>query len=115
VKLFLPQSILEEWAGDDKADVREHALVLSGETGKFPVEAAVHVKALVSGPDEHQLLKKVKTDAQLSELGAERLADSVVAGESAYDVESGYVVQVPDTSPAPTETSLLADYLLNKL
>ena len=50
-----------------------------------------------------------------SELGAERLADSVVAGESAYDVESGYLVQVPDQGPAPTETSLLADYLLNKL
>jgi len=75
---------------------------------------SVRVKTLVSGPDEHQLLKKVKTDAQLSELGAERLADSVVAGESAYDVESGYVVQVPDEG-ATTETALLADYLLNKL
>ena len=115
MKLFLPQTTLEEWASDDKADVREHALVLSGETAKFPVEPAVHLKALVSGPDEHKLLKTVKTDAQLSELGAERLADSVVAGETAYDVESGYVVQVPDEGQAPTETALLADYLLNKL
>jgi len=115
VKLFLPQTTLEEWASDDKADVREHALVLSGETAKFPVEPAVHLKALVSGPDEHKLLKTVKTDAQLSELGAERLADSVVAGETAYDVESGYVVQVPDEGQAPTETALLADYFLNKL
>ena len=65
------------------------------------MEPAVHVMALVSGPDEHQLLQKVKTDAQLAALGAERLADSVVAGESAYDVESGYVVQVPDpTGPS---------------
>jgi hypothetical protein len=114
VKLFLPQTTLEEWAASDKADVREDALVLTGETAKFPVEPAVHVKSLVSGPDEHQLLKKVKTDAQLTELGAERLADSVVAGESAYDVESGYVVRVPDEG-ATTETALLADYLLNKL
>jgi hypothetical protein len=115
VKLFLPQSTLEEWASSDKADVHEHALVLSGESVKYPVEPAVHVKALVSGPDEQKLLKKVKTDAQLAELGAERLADSVVAGESAYDVESGYVVQVPDPGGATTETALLADYLLNKL
>jgi len=115
VKLFLPQTTLEEWATTDQADVHDQALVLSGEAAKFPVEPAVHVKALVSGPDEHQLLRKVKTDAQLSELGAERLADSVVAGESAYDVEAGYVVQVPDPGPAPTETALLADYLLNKL
>jgi len=115
VKLFLPQSTLEEWATSDQADVREHALVLSGETGTYPVEPAVHVKSLVSGPDEHHLLRKVKTDAQLTQLGAERLADSVVAGDSAYDVESGYVLQVPDVAAASTETSLLADYLLNKL
>ena len=115
MKLFLPQATLEEWASNDTADVHEQALVLSGDTKKFPVEPAVHLKALVSGPDEHKLLKTVKTDAQLTELGAERLADSVVAGETAYDVESGYVVQVPDEGQAPTETALLADYLLNKL
>jgi len=115
VKLFLPQSTLEEWAGGDKADVQERALVLSGDSVEYPVEPAVHVKSLVSGPDEHHLLKKVKTDAQLAALGAERLADSVVAGDSAYDVESGYVVQVPDPGGATTETALLADYLLNKL
>ena len=82
---------------------------------RYPVEPAVHVMALVSGPDEHRLLRKVKTDLQLAELGAERLADSVVAGETAYDVESGYVVQVPDSTGQPTETALLADYFLNKL
>ena len=114
MKLFLPQTLLEEWAGAEKADVHDQALVLTGESTKYPVEPAVHVLALVSGPDEHQLLKKVKTDAQLAELGAERLADSVVAGESAYDVVSGYVVQVPEKG-ATTETALLADYFLNKL
>jgi hypothetical protein len=114
VKLFLPQRTLEEWAGDDKADVDEHALVLTGDPVHYPVEPAVHVTSLVSGPDDLQLLKKVKTDAQLTQLGAERLADSVIAGDSAYDVVSGYVVQLPDPPP-PTETALLANYLLDKL
>ena len=83
---------------------------------KYPVEPAVHVMALVSGPDEHHLLKKVKTDAQLAELGAERLADSVVAGESAYDVESGYVVQVPDRAePRPPRPRCSPTTFLNKL
>lgn len=115
MKLFLPQSTLEEWATADKADVHDRALVVTGEPVRYPVEPAVHVMSLVSGPDEHQLLKKVKTDAQLAELGAERLSDSVVAGETAYDVESGYVVQLPDPTGQPTETALLADFLLNKL
>ncbi|HSP20445.1 MAG TPA: hypothetical protein VLQ79_13070 [Myxococcaceae bacterium] len=115
MKLFLPQTTLEEWATTDRADVHEHALVLTGEPLKYPVEPAVHVTSLVSGPDEHQLLRKVKTDAQLAQLGAERLADSVVAGETAYDVVSGYVVQVPDATGQASETALLADFLLNKL
>jgi len=50
-------------------------------------------------------------------VGAERLADSVVAGDTAYDVVSGYVVEVPDDAPAsqPAETELLAEFLLDKL
>ena len=115
MKLFLSQTTLEEWISSDKADLHEHALVVTGETVRYPVEPAVHVTSLVSGADEHHLLKKVKTDVQLASLGAERLADSVVAGESAYDVESGYVIQVPDPPGAPTETAMLADYLLNKI
>ena len=117
MKLFLSQATLEEWAGSDRADVHEQALVLTGDQARYPVEPAVHVMSLVSGPDEHKLLRKVKTDAQLAQLGAERLADSVVAGESAYDVESGYVVEVPDPTDqrADTNTALLADYFLNKL
>jgi hypothetical protein len=114
MKLFLPQHTLEEWASAEKADVDEQALLLTGDATRYPVEAAVHVTALVTGPDEHGLLRKVKTDAQLQAMGAERLADSVVAGDTAYDVVSGYVVQVPD-SPGQPETDLLAEFLLNKL
>ena len=35
-------------------------------------------------------------------------------GETAYDVESGYVVHLPDAGEAPTETALLAAFLLKK-
>ena len=37
VKLFFPQTTLEEWALADQADVAEHALVLTGDTVKYPV------------------------------------------------------------------------------
>jgi hypothetical protein len=117
MKLFLPQHTLEEWAAADKADVHDHALLLAGGPTRYPVEPAVHVTALVTGEDEHSLLRKVRTDAQLQAIGAERLADSVVAGESAYDVVTGYIVQVPDAAAMeqPAETELLAEFLLNKL
>src|SRR5262244_3269352 len=57
VKLFLPQTTLEEWAGSDRADVHDQALVLTGDQVRYPVEPAVHVTSLVSGPDEHKLLR----------------------------------------------------------
>jgi hypothetical protein len=118
--LFLSQATLEEWVVADKADVREHHLLLHGESAKLPVEDAVHVARLVSGADEQKLLHKVKTVGQLDALSAEQLADSVLVGESAYDVERGYLVQFPDTEFAAAlkpekETDLLAQFLLDKL
>jgi len=118
MKLFLSQQMLEEWAASDKADVHDNGLLLAGQPVRYPVVPAVHVTDLVSGPDDLKLLRKVKTDAQLQAMGAERLADSVVAGETAYDVVTGYVVEVPDEAPAtePAETTeLLAEFLLDKL
>jgi len=117
MKLFLSQQMLEEWAASDKADVHDNGLLLAGQPVRYPVVPAVHLTHLVSGPDDLGLLRKVKTDAQLQSVGAERLADSVLAGETAYDVVPGYVVQVPDDAPAgqPAETELLAEFLLDKL
>jgi len=120
VRLFLSQATLEEWALADKADVRDAHLVMHGDSAQVPVEDAVHVARLVSGPDEQKLLHKVKTPAQLEKLGAEQLADSVIVGESAYDVVRGYLVQLPDGEFAaaltPAEdTDLLAKMLLEKL
>ncbi len=120
MKLFLPQGTLEEWALAEKADVREDRLALAGETGSYPVRPALHVATLVSGPDEHELLGRVKTVEQLQALGAEQLSDSVISGESAYDVVSGYLVELPDLpAPVPVDREgaedLLARYLLDKM
>ena len=104
----------------DKADVQAHHLVVHGESTRLPVEDAVHVARLVTGSDEQKLLHKVKTTVQLDALSAEQLADSVLVGESAYDVERGYLVQLPDAEFAAAlkpekETDLLAQFLLDKL
>jgi hypothetical protein len=120
MRLFLSQATLEEWLVADKADVREHHLLIHEESARLPVEDAVHVARLVSGADEQKLLHKVKTSAQLDALSAEQLADSVLVGESAYDVQRGYLVQLPDADFASAlkpekETDLLAQFFLEKL
>ncbi len=121
MKLFLPQTQLEEWALGDKADLKDGKLVVMAEGGAtFPVVPAVHFVQLVSGEDTHKLVAKVKTEDQLQSLGAEQMADSVILGESAYEVVPGYLTEVA-TAPRPadkkpsSETDLLAAFILNKM
>jgi hypothetical protein len=121
MKLFLPQTQLEEWALGDKADLKDGKLVVMAEGGAlFPAVPAVHFLQLVSGEDTHKLVAKVKTEAQLESLGAEQMADSVILGESAYEVVPGYLTEVA-TAPRPadkkpsSETDLLAAFILNKM
>ena len=123
MRLFLPQAQLEEWALEDKADVKDGVLVVTGEEGVYPVTPAVHIVQLVTGEDTHGLVTKVKTEAQLESLGAEQMADSVLLGDTAYEVVPGYVAEVPlptsEASPVDgqpgSETDLLAAFLLNKM
>ncbi|MGA9526309.1 MAG: hypothetical protein WBV82_32925 [Myxococcaceae bacterium] len=124
MKLFLPQTTLEEWALEDRADLQDGKLVVPSEQGAWPVTPAVHFVKLVSGEDGNKLVARVKTEGQLSDLGAEHMADSVLIGETAYEVVPGYLTEVAPPKPAiprassMEETSsadLLAQFLLNKL
>jgi hypothetical protein len=122
MRLFLPQAQLEEWALEDKADVKDGVLVVTGEQGVYPVTPAVHIVQLVTGEDDNDLVARVKTEAQLQALGAEQMADSVLLGDTAYEVVPGYVAEVPSPSDAGSadgkpgsEADLLAAFLLNKM
>ena len=123
MRLFLPQAQLEEWALEDKADVKDGVLVVTGEEGVYPVTPAVHIVQLVTGEDANGLVTKVKTEDQLKSLGAEQMADSVLLGDTAYEVVPGYVAEVSlspsDASSADgkagSEADLLAAFLLNKM
>jgi hypothetical protein len=121
MKLFLPQTQLEEWALGDKADLKDGKLVVTAEGGaSYPAVPGVYFVQLVSGEDVHKLVSKVKTEAQLESLGAEQMADSVIVGETAYQVVPGYVTEVavaprPADKKPSNETDLLAAFILNKM
>jgi hypothetical protein len=125
VKLFLPQSTLEEWATTDKADLADGKLVVREGPSSHPVTPAVHFNKLVSGEDSHGLVGRVKTITQLGELGAEHMADSCIVGDTAYEVAEGYVTEVVVAAAPPKgeakkksgspEADLLAAFILDKL
>ena len=100
-------------------------MVTEGKTG-HTVTPAVHFVKLVTGNDASQLVGRVKTMGQLDTLGAEHMMDSVILGETAYEVTPGYIADV--AAPAPTakadggkkkatspEADLLAAFILDTL
>ena len=123
MKLFLPHATLEAWTVDEKADLKDGKLVLTETKAAYPAVSAVHLHKLVSGTDDHKLLSKVKSDEQLRALGAEHMSDSVLIGETAYDVTQGFITEV--AAPAAKadrgkaagspEADLLAAFILDKL
>ncbi len=124
MKLFLPEKTLEDWALSEKADLQDGKLVVKEGNSSHPVVPAVSFSKVVSGDDTNSLVGRVKTTSQLSALGAEHLADSVILGDTAYEVVPGYVTEVqapaaakPDGKKKPTspEADLLAAFILDKL
>jgi len=123
LKLFLPEATLEEWAVEAKADLQGERLVIAEDKTVVPLTPAVHFSKLVSGSDDKHLLSKVKSAAQLQSLGAEQMRESVILGETAYEVVSGYIAEMQDSAGAAegaqsegtSEAELLAAFLLDKL
>jgi hypothetical protein len=121
IKLFLPESVLEGWLAEEKADLKDGQLVVPAENVSAPAQPAVHFVKLITGKDDQRLLSKVKTKAQLDALGAEAMADSVVLGEEAYEVVPGYVAELPtpakgaDKRKASPEADMLAAFILDKM
>jgi len=120
IRLFLPETTLEQWAVDGRVDVNDGRLTVGGENTSFALTRAVHFCQLVSGTDDQHLLAKVKTQGQLQQLGAEQLRESVIVGETAYEVVPGYVTELSQNAgdakgEAESEADLLASFLLNKM
>lgn len=125
MKLFLPEKTLEEWSVSEKADLVEGRLVVKDGNSSHPATPAVHFANLVTGDDTHSLVGTVKTQSQLAALGAEHLQDSVILGDTAYEVVPGFVTEVVSAPPSKPiepkkktsspEADLLAAFILDKL
>ncbi len=118
----MPQTTLEGWAVDEKADIKDGRLFVGSDKSSFAVIPAVHFAKLVSGSDEKKLLAKVKTQEELHAMGAEQMSDSVILGEAAYEVVPGYMTELPvppgdrpPGKPSNSEADLLAAFLLDKM
>jgi hypothetical protein len=90
-RLFVPQQMLDLWLSEERVDVEGEVMITKPEGQRFTLTTAVLFKAEVTGAeDEHELVGRVKDLGQLTELGAEHYADSVILKDNAYQVVEGF-------------------------
>jgi len=89
--LFVPQSVLDKWSEQGRIEVDGNVLTILGEQKSFALTSAVRFIKMEAGEDNAGLLAKVKTTDALKQMGAEHYMESVILGESAYQVQQGFL------------------------
>jgi hypothetical protein len=89
--LFVPQSVLDRWSEQGRVQVEGNVLTILGERKDFSLTSAVRFMKMEAGEDLVGLLQKVKTTDALKQMGAEHYLESVILGESAYQVQQGFL------------------------
>jgi hypothetical protein len=96
--LFVSQAMLDSWAEQGKIDFVGNVMTLLAGDGRgrsYALDPAVRFLSVVGAEaDPNQLLRKVKSLAQLKELGAEAVDTSVILGDAAYEVEPGFLAEM---------------------
>jgi len=89
--LFVPQSVLDKWSEQGRIEVDGNVLTILGEQKSFALTSAVRFVKMEAGEDNAGLLAKVKTTDAMKQMGAEHYMESVILGESAYQVQQGFL------------------------
>jgi len=106
-KVFLPQDLVDSWITADKVEISGEIMTLRGGTLTLRLVPGYYFERVAGGSDEgHELLGRAKSKAAVAALGAEVYMNSVILGETAYEVEAGFVAKPIDA--ACTRQALLA-------
>lgn len=91
-RLFISQERLDAWTAENRVQVAGDVMTLADAGRAFRIRPAVRFIKVAGGDDDpNDLLEKVKADSDLDEMGADHYMDSVIFGEVAYDVQSGFI------------------------
>jgi hypothetical protein len=99
--MFIAQPTLEIWMDSGNVEMRGDEVVLKKLKRTYVIESAVRFVAVVSGGAAPKLIGKVLTERRIGELGGEIMGDSVIIGDSAFQVQPGFVATLKE---APDKT-----------
>jgi len=92
LRVFLSQETIDTWVASERVGLLGDVVTLRPSGQHLQLVPAVHFQCAAGGAaDDHDLVGKVKDQAAIDALGGEAYMTSVVLGETAYDVEPGFV------------------------
>ena len=94
-RLFISQGRLDAWSAEDRVRIQNDIMTLSGDGRAFRLRPAIRFLKVAGhdgdSNDPHQLIGRVKLLDDLIQLGGEQFMESVIVGDVAYDVQSGFL------------------------
>ncbi|MBI1865678.1 MAG: hypothetical protein HYR98_08145 [Nitrospirae bacterium] len=115
-KVFFPQQALDRILDQGKGRMDGDRLVLTD--GRYPVyvlNSAHRVRRVAGGGDDpYRLAGKVLSEEQVREVGGSLYMGSLVVGETAYEIESGFLGD-PVSAPSGPADDRWADDILRML
>ncbi len=107
VKVFIPQDVVDSWITSDKVELSGEVMTFCGSRLALRMVPGYYFDHVAGGSDEgHNLVGRAKVKAAVNAMGAEAYMSSVILGETAYEVEAGFVAKPLD--PACTRSALVA-------
>lgn len=115
-KLFFSQDLINSWADDEKVKFENDTLSIHSGASmqQYRLSPAYRFLKVADGSeDPHSLLEAVKSQEELDQIRADVYLDSCIVGDTAYDVEPGYVATKAEDEKNIDQ--LLMEYLAKTL
>ncbi len=91
-RLFISQERLDAWTAEAKVKVDGETMLLVEDGRSFTIRPAVlFVSVAGNDPDPADLLGRVKDEEGLAAIRGDQYMNSVIVGDTAYDVLTGFV------------------------
>jgi hypothetical protein len=91
-RLFISVDRLEEWSTENRVTIEGDVMTLTELERSFRIVPAVHFIGVTGGDsDPHKLIGLVKSEQELTVMGADHMSTSVIYVDTAYDVQMGFV------------------------
>ena len=91
-RLFISQDRLDAWNAENRIEISGDIMTLVEDGRSFEIAPAVRFVKVAGGyEDPHHLLGTVRAEVDLPAMGAEHYLESVILGDTAYDVQCGFL------------------------